>query len=148
MSQVRQTLSVPAASGMLLAVGWVFEKLVPLVAPDIPPQFQAYPALYRDWPGWTETYMIVHPLVYGIPFAIGFLVLRRTTGDGWQGGLKYGLGVFALGALPVWLLMYASVRVSPEVMLSFVVRSVCQYAAAGVAVGAVAGRLTSPASSP
>jgi len=56
--------------------------------------------------------------------------------------------VFAVGALPVWLRMSASTQVSPDVMASFVVQSVCQYAAVA-AVGAVAGRrLTSPASPP
>lgn len=124
-----------AASVTLLAVGAMFEWLIPVVASTIPPQFKQFPALYRDWPSWSATYMVVHPLAYGVPFAMGYWHL--TSGGGWRSGLKYGLLVFFLGALPVWLLMYASVRVSPEMMASFVVRSVCQYAAAGIVLGII-----------
>jgi len=46
--------------------------------------------------------------------------------------------VFLVGALPVWLLAYASLQVSPEVMISFVVQAMCQYSVAGAAIGTVA----------
>lgn len=124
------------SSATLLTVGYAFEKAIPVVAPRIPLQFENNPELYRAWPGWTETYMWIHPLVYGIPFALVYVAVRSVVGAGWRSGLKYGLAVFAVGALPVWLLMSASVRVSPEVMASFLLRSVCQYAAAGAAAGA------------
>ena len=59
---------------------------------------------------------------------------------GWRGGLLYGLGVFAVGGLPVYLLAFASFRVSPEIIASWVAQAACQYLVAGAAVGAVADR--------
>src|SRR6516225_2322746 len=122
----------------LLAVGVAFHFAVPILAPGIPPQFLNI-ALFRPWGGWTSTYMFLHPLGYGVVFALIYAVLWQFGFGGWLGGLKYGFGVFLVGALPVWLLAYASFQVSPEVMASFVLQAMCQYSAAGAAIGAVAG---------
>jgi hypothetical protein len=124
----------------LLAVGIAFHFAVPVLAPGIPPQF-ANAALFRPWAGWTWIYMLLHPLWFGVVFAGVYLLLheRGAVAAGWLGGLAYGLGVFVVGALPVWALAYAAFAVSPGVMASFVIQSLSQYLAAGAAVGAVRG---------
>jgi hypothetical protein len=126
-----------AAVLTLLAVGLGFHFAIPVVAPGIPPQF-LNAALFRPWAGWTRIYMLLHPVWFGVVFASVYLLLqgRGAVAGGWEGGLEYGLGVFLVGALPVWALAYAVFSVSPEVMASFVIQSVCQYLAAGAAVGA------------
>jgi hypothetical protein len=43
-----------------------------------------------------------------------------------------------VGSLPVYLLAYASFQVSPEVILSWVLQSLAQYALAGIVLGCVA----------
>jgi hypothetical protein len=111
-----------------------------MIAPGIPPQFQNA-ALFRPWAGWTSTYMLLHPLWFGPVFAAVYLALRSRGGLllGWRGGVVYGVGVFLVGSLPVYLLAYAAFQVSPEVIVSWVAQSLCQYLAAGAAMGAVAG---------
>jgi len=128
-----------AAGATLFLVGAAFYLLVPFIAPDIPPQFKANPALYRPWPGWTHTYMVVHPFVYGVVFASVFLGLRQWSAfpSGVRGGLVYGTSVFVVGSLPVYLLAFASFQVSPEVILSWIAQSLAQYTLAGMALGCV-----------
>ena len=127
-----------AAGATLFLVGYAFYKVVPVVAPVIPLQF-SNAALYRPWPGWTRTYMAVHPFVYGAVFAAVFLGLRRWSAfaPGVRGGLVYGTGVFVVGSLPVYLLTLASFQVSPEVILSWILQSLAQYALAGMILGCV-----------
>ncbi len=120
----------------LYAVGLLFHFTIPTVAPDIPPQF-GNAALFRPWAGWTSTYMALHPLAFGAIFVAVFCVLWRRGGvsPGWRGGLMYGLGVFLVGSLPVFLLAFAAFQVSSEVIVSWIVQSACQYLAAGATVG-------------
>ncbi|WZP00116.1 hypothetical protein EP7_001733 [Isosphaeraceae bacterium EP7] len=137
----RQIMCAIVAASVLFMVGVAFHLAMPLVAPGIPPQFSDS-SLYRPWTGWTSTYMLVHPLWFGVVFAAMYQALR-TRGmriRGWRGGLCYGLGVFLVGSLPVFLLAFASFRVSGGVIFSWVAQSLCQYAAAGAAVGAAAGQ--------
>ena len=56
-----------------------------------------------------------------------------------RGGLAFGLAVFALGGLPGYLLSYASFQMSAKVLASWLLQSVCQHVATGVAVAAIAG---------
>jgi len=125
----------------LFAVGVLFHFAIPVVAPDIPPQFDNA-ALFRPWLGWTSTYMTLHPFGYGVLFAAGYFILRARNGipGGWRGGLLYGLGVFLIGSLPVYLLAFASFQVSPEVVTSWIAQSAAQYLAAGL----VLGRMSKP----
>lgn len=122
----------------MFLVGVVFHFLIGSLAPDIDRQYRN-PALFRDWSGWTSTYMTIHPFLYGPVFAVVFLRLRMATSipSGIKGGLIYGGGVFCVGSLPVFLLTFASFQVSVEIMLSWIVQNLCQYLAAGVAIGAV-----------
>ena len=136
----RSAICVLVAGMTLFAVGALFHLAVPLVAPNIEPQF-GNAALFRPWTGWTSTYMALHPFGFGVVFTAVFLWLRARSGvaGNWQGGLAYGFGVFLVGSLPVYLLAFASFQVSSAVIVSWVLHSACQYILAGVAVGWVAG---------
>lgn len=135
----RQLACVAVADVVLLVVGGLFHLGMPFVAPGIKPQF-LNAALFRPWAGWTSTYMLIHPLWFGVVFAAVYLVLRSRGALplGWRGGLEYGFGVFLVGSLPVYVLAYAAFSVSPEVIGSWVAQSLCQYLAAGVAIGWIA----------
>jgi hypothetical protein len=120
----------------MFAVGVFFFLAIPLIAPAIPPQF-ANKWLFRPWVGWTRIYMAIHAFGFGLVFATVYIVLlgRGCVATGWRDGFLYGFGVFLVGSLPVYLLMFASFAVSPEIIVSWVVQSLCQYTVAGVAVG-------------
>jgi hypothetical protein len=139
MSWIRCTCCIFVAAIVLFAVGAVFHIGVPIIVPHIASQFENN-ALFRPWKGWTSTYMLIHPLWFGGVFGAGFLALksRHALAPGWKGGLEYGLGVFMVGSFPVYLLVFASLQVSPEVILAWGSQSCCQYVAAGIAVGAIA----------
>ena len=69
-------------------------------------------------------------------FRLGGCVERIETW--WQGilmGACFGLVVFLIGSLPVYLLNYASFAVSSHVIQAWVVQSLCQYVFAGAALG-------------
>jgi hypothetical protein len=136
----RRIACIAASSAILLAVGAAFHFGIPLVAPAVPPQFKNA-SLFRPWAGWTSTYMLIHPLWFGVVFAAVYLALRNPGGSlvGWRGGALYGAAVSLAGALPVYLLAFAAFAVSPEVIACWVAQSLCQYVAAGAAIGAVAG---------
>ena len=138
--KLRQWCSCSIAVGItMFLVGVVFYFLVPFIAPGIKPQYENL-ALYRDWKEWTSTYMTIHPFIFAPVFATVFLKLRLATSfpAGIKGGFIYGVGVFCVGSLPVFLLAFASFQVSVEILLSWIVQNLCQYLAAGVAIGAVA----------
>jgi hypothetical protein len=126
----------------MLAVGWVFNQIEATI-PSIPAEYESGPG-FRTWPGWTAGYMLAHPIWFGFVFAVGFaLVARgRAAGSYWSAGIRgaaYGGLVFAVGSLPVFALVYASFRVSPQlVAVSWAARNLGQYVLAGVLVGLVA----------
>ena len=67
---ISRTLLAGLAAGItMFFVGAVFHFLIPIVKPGIPAQYQNV-ALFRTWPGWTATYMVIHPLLFGIVFAV------------------------------------------------------------------------------
>lgn len=138
----RRVLCVVVAGVSLFVVGALFHFAIPMVAPTIPAQF-ANPELFRPWGGWTSTYMLLHPFGYGAIFALIYLALLGRGGlvPGWRDGLLYGAAVFVVGSLPVFLLAFASFQVSTDIIVSWMAQSVCQYLAAGVAVGLVARRV-------
>ncbi len=141
MTRRRQLLCVVLAAAVWFAVGGVFYFAVPRLVPSIPPQFEN-DALYRPWSEWTSTYMALHPLWYAPLFALAFLWLRkRGLFSGLDGGIAYGLAVFALGGLPGYLLSYASFQISTKVFASWVFQSLCQHVVTGVVLAEVSGRL-------
>lgn len=139
MGVVRQAMCAVVAGVTLFAVGALFHVAVPAIAPSIPTRFRN-PELFRPWEGWTSTYMVLHPFGYGAVFAMIYLALlgRGGVAPGWRDGIRYGVGVFIIGSLPVYLLVFASFRVSTDVIASWIVQSAYQYSAAGLAVGLLA----------
>lgn len=133
----RRLLAQMAVAALILfSVGAVFHVTIGALLPELQRHFEN-DALYRPWDGWTSTYMIIHPFAYGPVFALVHAFYSEENG-GWRAGLKFGLVVFVVGALPVWLLSFASFQISLEMALAFLLQSLCQYAAAGTAIGAIA----------
>src|SRR5205823_1167132 len=96
--------------------------------------------IFRPWGGWTRVYMAVHPFAFGVVFAAAFLLARPATGGfahagGARGGAAFGLGVFVIGALPVFALCYASLRMPATVIAAWMAQSCCQYVTAGTVLG-------------
>jgi hypothetical protein len=129
------------AGSAIFAVGTLFHLAVPIVAPSLPPRY-ADSSLFRPWSGWTSKYMFVHPFGFGLVFATIHQALLGRGGldPGLKDGLLYGLGLFLVGSLPVFLLAFASFRVSPDVIASWSLQNACQYLAAGAVVGWLARR--------
>lgn len=127
------------ASGMLMfQIGFLFHKLVSAVAPGVSAAY-ANESLFRPWGGWTSTYMALHPFGFGFLFAGVFLLLRAKSAfpGGPRGGFLYGCGLFVVGALPVYLLAFASFRMPTAVLISWLLQSFAQYSLAGAFLGAV-----------
>jgi hypothetical protein len=141
MRATRWIVCVVVAGATLFAVGALFHLAGPIIAQDISKEFENK-CLFRPWAGWTSTYMALHPFWYGAVFATVYLALLRRGGvaPGLWDGLLYGFGVFLVGSLPVYVIAYASFAVPWKVIASWITQSVCQYLAAGVAVGLVARR--------
>jgi hypothetical protein len=131
-----------AAAGSMLAVGWGFNKIEAGI-PSIRAEYENGPG-FRAWPGWTEGYMLAHPIWFGFVFAAGFDVVGRgrPSGSCLSSGLRgavYGGLVFVVGSLPVFALVYASFDVSLELIaVSWAARNLAQYLIAGVCMGFVA----------
>ena len=142
--KLRLWFSSSTAVGItMFLVGVVFHILGPYFASGLEQKYENRD-LFRDWEGWTSTYMLIHPFIYAPVFASIFLGLRRASSfpNGIRGGLIYGAGVFCVGSLPVFLLAFASFQVSVEIILIWIVLNLCKYLAAGVAIGAVTGGVT------
>jgi hypothetical protein len=128
------------AGVVLFTVGTLFHILTNRF-PFIPTAYTDHPAVFRPWAGWTRTYMILHPFVYGFVFAWAYAVVRDAArdgvGHGTAGGATYGLLVFLVGCLPVYLLNYASFRVPAIIIVSWMASSLAQYVTAGALLGCV-----------
>lgn len=144
MSINRAALCCFAAGVALFGVGGIFHEAFPIVAPGIKQEFENT-AVFRPWHGWTSTYMYLHPFGFGVIFAAVYLASLARGGirEGCRGGAIYGLLVFLVGSLPVYLLTYAAFQISSELAISWVVQSACQY----IVAGAVLGWVTTPARS-
>jgi hypothetical protein len=120
------------AGAVMFAIGAVFHWLVLILAPGIAALFA--PPVFRPWPGWTRTYMVVHPFWFGLAFAWLFTVLEprtRTT----LAGARFGAVLFLVGALPVYLLCFASIAIPRPVIVCWSLQSLTQYVLAGAALG-------------
>jgi hypothetical protein len=127
---------------VMFVVGLIFHLLLPLLLPGWQQQF-ANASLFRPWQGWTSWYMVLHPFLNGVLLTGAYLVAREVFGhptalQGIPGGLGFGLAVCVAGSLPIYALNYASFQVSASLVLSWVVHTTCQYAAAGAVLGLVA----------
>jgi|GEM_PF-675704 len=138
--KLRQWCSCSIAVGIsMFLVGVIFHFSIPFAAPEIEAQYENH-ELFRPWPGWTSRYMLIHPFIYAPVFAAVFLKLRQETSfpAGIKGGFICAAGIFCVGSLPVFILTFASFQVSAEVIVTWIVQNLCQYLAAGIALGAVA----------
>jgi hypothetical protein len=124
---------------ILLTVGLAFNEIEARI-PTIGAEYHDSP-VFRPWPGWSRTYMILHPVWFGFVFALVFALLGRGRNVGtWQRealrGALYGVAVFAVGSLPVFVLIYASFRVSATLVgVSWALRNLTQYTLAGLCLG-------------
>lgn len=62
---IRYLCCMLIAATVLFVVGAAFHVAVPDITPRVPPQFENH-ALFRPWRGWTSTYMLIHPLWFGV----------------------------------------------------------------------------------
>ena len=120
------------AGTVMFAIGAVFHWLVPILAPWIAALFA--PPVFRPWPGWTRTYMIVHPFWFGLTFAWLFTVPRAADANDSRGCSLRGR-VFLIGALPVYLLCFASIAIPRPVIVCWLLQGLTQYVLAGAALG-------------
>lgn len=129
----RQLWCLPVAGLTLFVIGVAFWLVTRWLAPTM----YTIPGLFRPLSGWPLAYMVLHPFAYGVVFGVVYLLLLRCGGlqPGGKDGLRYGLGVFLVGSLPIYLLNFASFAIPVHIILCWILQSACQYAAAGVAVG-------------
>jgi hypothetical protein len=119
------------AGTIMFAIGVIFHWLVPVFVPGIAQLFNRPP--FRPWPGWTMYYMIAHPFWFGFAFAWLFTFLEP-----WPTiavGARFGVVLFLVGALPVYLLIYASIAIPRQVILCWLLQGFLQYVLAGTALG-------------
>ena len=123
------------AGVVMLLIGTVFHLVIPQYFSVVSAAY-TNKALFRPWGGWTRAYMLIHPLLFGFLFAGTYHLLvapNRANGflRGMRGGILYGTGVFLVGSLPIFALVYTSFLVPPQVVASWVVQNAFQYLAAG-----------------
>lgn len=128
-----------AAGSVMFVVGLLFHLLLPLIIPGWQQQF-ANDRLFRSWQGWTQWYMAVHPFLFGGVLAGLYLFAQSLPADpeglrGTRAGLCFGLAVVLVGSVPVYALIFASFQVSGSLIVLWTVQGLCQYAAAGAALG-------------
>lgn len=123
----------------LFSIGALLHLAVPFLFPALKNIYDDHSALFRTWPGWTETCMIAYPFAYGFLFAFGFQAFHATKKEsiypGVKGGIVYGMFVFAMGFLPVYLLNYISLRVPGIVIASWAAQSLLQLVTTGALLG-------------
>jgi hypothetical protein len=124
----------------MLGIGYLFHWSLPTVVPTVVEEYRDT-AEFRPWGGWTHYYMFWHPIVFGVPFTVVFHWLHGAhcfTGRwaGPLGGALFGFVVFAIGSLPIILLIFASFQVSaPLVLWTWGIPNLIQYTVAGTLLG-------------
>ncbi len=123
---------------LMFQIGFLFHKLISAIAPGVSAAY-TNGSLFRPWSGWTSTYMALHPFGFGFVFAGVFLLLRAKSAfpGGPRGGFLYGCGLFVVGALPVYLLAFASFQMPGPVLIAWLLQSLAQYAVGGAFLGSV-----------
>ena len=129
------------AGVVLFAVGTAFHFLVPLVAPSVSAEYAAR-EIFRPWPGWTRTFMVVYPFAVGFGFAAMYDYIRGSSDRlrGAAGGAAFGLLLAIVGAIPVFLLCFAAVRLPASVAATWILQAFFQYVVAGAVLGAIRSR--------
>lgn len=142
--KLRSWLASTIVTGVtMFVVGLMFHILGPLIVADLDQHYENHD-LFRDWNGWTTTYMFMHPFLYAPVFSAVFLLLPGASSlqSGVRYGFLYGAGVFCVGSLPIFLLMFASLQVPSEVIAAWVVQNLCQCLAAGSTLTIFRGETT------
>jgi hypothetical protein len=123
----------------MFVVGLLFHFLGPLFVPCLEQHYNNRD-VFRDWNGWTSTYMLIHPFLFAPVFSAAFLLLRKAAGvpSRFGEGIILGTGVFCVGSLPIFLLVYASFQVPSVVIAVWIVQNLVQYLAAGFTLTIVA----------
>jgi hypothetical protein len=120
------------AGTVMFAIGAAFHWLLPILAPWIAALY--VPPVFRPWCGWTRTYMIIHPFWFGLAFAWLFIVLEPRARTA-LAGARFGATLFLVGALPVYLLCFASIAIPWQVVVCWLIQGLTQYVLAGAALG-------------
>src|SRR5262249_47528408 len=120
------------AGVVMFAVGAAFHWLIVAFAPRIAALYNMPP--FRPLPGWPLTYFIAHPFWFGFAFAWVFTLLEPPTPTA-VAGARFGAVLFLVGALPVYLLAYASIAMPWLITLCWLLQGLLQYALAGAALG-------------
>ena len=129
----RRVLTAGLLAGtVMFEVGAAFHLLLPILAPWIAALFA--PPVFRPWCGWSCIYMIVHPFWFGLAFAWLFTVLEPPTRTS-LAGARFGAVLFLVGALPVYLLCFASIAIPWQVVVCWLIQGLTQYVLAGAALG-------------
>lgn len=120
---------------VMFVIGGLFHVFIPWIDPSIEAEYRNT-GLFRPWDGWTRYYMMVHPFGVSLPFTFGYILLEQSLLPtsilrGKFGGLTYGIALFILGSLPVFLLNYASFQVSTKVIVAWAAQNCIQYTSAG-----------------
>jgi hypothetical protein len=120
------------AGVVMFTVGALFYWLVPVLAPAIDALYKMPP--FRRLPGWPFYYFIAHPFWFGFAFAWLLTLLEPRTRTA-VAGARFGAVLFLVGALPVYLLTYASIAMPWPVIPCWLLQGFSQYVLAGAALG-------------
>jgi Asp-tRNA(Asn)/Glu-tRNA(Gln) amidotransferase A subunit family amidase len=129
-SKGRRVLTAGLLAGtVMFAVGAAFHLLIS--------RFVALPynqPPFRPWCGWTFFYMVVHPFWFGFAFAWLFTHLEPRT-QSIRTGARFGALLFLVGALPIYLVTFASIAMPWRVIVCWIIQGFIQYVLAGAALG-------------
>jgi hypothetical protein len=89
---------------------------------------------FRPWCGWTFLYMVVHPFWFGFAFAWLFIYLEPQT-QSVRTGARFGALLFLVGAIPIYLVTFASIAMPWRVIVCWIIQSFTEYVLAGAALG-------------
>jgi hypothetical protein len=89
---------------------------------------------FRPWRGWPYFYMIVHPFWFGFAFAWFFIYLEPQT-QSVRTGARFGALLFLVGALPIYVVTFASIAMPCSVLVCWIIQGFTQYVLAGAALG-------------
>lgn len=125
------------AGAVLFAVGSAFHFLVPFVAPRVAAEYAAN-GIFRPWAGWTRTFMALYPFAIGFGISAMYDCVRGPARfAGTAGGATFGLLLATVGAIPVFLLCFAAVRLPASVTVTWIIQACLQYVAAGAVLGRI-----------
>ena len=133
---IRQWILASLACGATqFAIGAAFHFLVPILVPSLPSKFLDE-ALFRSWLE-IRVYMALHPFIYGFLFVAPFIAQQRrhAVGASVGRGASYGVAVFLVGHVPVYLLTFSAFQVPAGIITCWLVQSLLQCTVSGMVIG-------------